>query len=245
MNARFYVPNTNRMVSPDTIVPDAKDPQSFNRYSYALNNPVKYTDPSGHCVYVPPFDTAVCIALLALTLTGDSEQPPVPDNYPNHTTLSLGCTDTLADCFQARSLRQFEDYEQIDQEEFNNLLDTVAEDLYAHDIPTNLGGQWVAGRGAYDTPFYNGEGRGGLPPGEGYDSNQQICLDQGCFGRSEVNYIAQGMWAAAGGYSLDDALDQTEAWNELSYGQDASPGKLYWTEYGYNWYIEWIQQQEE
>jgi hypothetical protein len=25
------------------------NPQNLNRYSYALNNPLKYTDPTGHC----------------------------------------------------------------------------------------------------------------------------------------------------------------------------------------------------
>ena len=49
MNARYYVPNTNRMASPDSIVPDPTNPQSFNRYSYVNNRPVNYTDPSGHC----------------------------------------------------------------------------------------------------------------------------------------------------------------------------------------------------
>jgi hypothetical protein len=32
------------------------DPQALNRYSYVLNNPLKYTDPSGHvpcCIYSP------------------------------------------------------------------------------------------------------------------------------------------------------------------------------------------------
>jgi hypothetical protein len=29
-------------------VPRPDDPQSFNRYSYVLNNPLRYTDPSGH-----------------------------------------------------------------------------------------------------------------------------------------------------------------------------------------------------
>ncbi len=37
-----------RWLSPDTIVPDPQNPQSLNRYSYAYNNPVNYTDPSGH-----------------------------------------------------------------------------------------------------------------------------------------------------------------------------------------------------
>ncbi len=38
-----------RFISPDTIVPDPVNPQQFNRYTYSLNNPVKYLDPSGHC----------------------------------------------------------------------------------------------------------------------------------------------------------------------------------------------------
>jgi len=48
MNARFYVPGIGRFASPDSIVPDPVKPQSFNRYSYGYNNPVKYFDPSGH-----------------------------------------------------------------------------------------------------------------------------------------------------------------------------------------------------
>ncbi|MHC4183637.1 MAG: RHS repeat-associated core domain-containing protein, partial [Planctomycetota bacterium] len=35
-------------MSADTIVPDPTNPQALNRYSYVLNNPVKYTDPTGH-----------------------------------------------------------------------------------------------------------------------------------------------------------------------------------------------------
>lgn len=37
-----------RFASADTIVPDPASPQSYNRYAYTLNNPLKYTDPSGH-----------------------------------------------------------------------------------------------------------------------------------------------------------------------------------------------------
>jgi len=37
-----------RWIAPDTIVPDPADPQSLNRYGYVLNNPLRYSDPSGH-----------------------------------------------------------------------------------------------------------------------------------------------------------------------------------------------------
>jgi len=47
-NARLYDPFIGRFISPDTIVPDTYNPQSLNRYSYCLNNPIIYTDPSGH-----------------------------------------------------------------------------------------------------------------------------------------------------------------------------------------------------
>lgn len=46
--ARLYDPVIGRFVSADSIVPDWYDPQSLDRYAYCLNNPIKYTDPSGH-----------------------------------------------------------------------------------------------------------------------------------------------------------------------------------------------------
>src|SRR5688572_32073589 len=46
--ARFYSPKLGRFLSPDTIVPGYTNPQAYNRYSYVLGNPLKYTDPSGH-----------------------------------------------------------------------------------------------------------------------------------------------------------------------------------------------------
>ena len=48
INADFCS-NTNRWLSPDSIVPDPTNPQSFNRYSYVRNSPLNFTDPSGHC----------------------------------------------------------------------------------------------------------------------------------------------------------------------------------------------------
>ncbi len=47
--ARWLDPVIGRFIQPDTIVPDPGDPQSLNRYSYVLNNPLRFNDPTGHC----------------------------------------------------------------------------------------------------------------------------------------------------------------------------------------------------
>lgn len=47
MNGRMYDPYLGRFLSPDNYVQLPTSAQSFNRYSYCLNNPLKYVDPSG------------------------------------------------------------------------------------------------------------------------------------------------------------------------------------------------------
>jgi RHS repeat-associated protein len=52
MNARYFDPAIGRFISPDRVVPDVLSPQSLNPYSYAYNNPISNTDPSGHAPVV-------------------------------------------------------------------------------------------------------------------------------------------------------------------------------------------------
>ena len=47
MNGRLYDPVIARFFSPDNYVQSPGFTQSFNRYSYCLNNPLQYVDPSG------------------------------------------------------------------------------------------------------------------------------------------------------------------------------------------------------
>jgi len=48
MNGRVYDPWLGRFLSPDPFVQAPDYSQNYNRYTYALNNPLKYTDPSGY-----------------------------------------------------------------------------------------------------------------------------------------------------------------------------------------------------
>jgi RHS repeat-associated protein len=50
MNGRIYDPILGRMLSPDNFVQDPLFSQSYNRYSYVWNNPLRYNDPSGDAV---------------------------------------------------------------------------------------------------------------------------------------------------------------------------------------------------
>ena len=47
MNGWIYDPKLGRMLQADPIVQAPKNSQSLNRYTYVLNNPLSYTDPSG------------------------------------------------------------------------------------------------------------------------------------------------------------------------------------------------------
>ena len=46
-NARLYDPALGRFLSPDPYVQMPDFTQNFNRYSYCLNNPLKYNDITG------------------------------------------------------------------------------------------------------------------------------------------------------------------------------------------------------
>ena len=56
-NARFYSPALGRFIQPDTIIPSLTHNQAWNRYSYVLNSPIMYVDPSGH---LPCMDDGYC-----------------------------------------------------------------------------------------------------------------------------------------------------------------------------------------
>jgi len=49
-NARYYLPGIGKFASAGTLIPDPANPQAFKRYSYILNNPINFVDPTG-CAY--------------------------------------------------------------------------------------------------------------------------------------------------------------------------------------------------
>jgi len=76
MNARIYDSDIGRFLSADTVVQDPHDSQAYNRYSYARNNPMVFTDPSGHSWFsklwdkIKPYVIAVVVAVIAIYTAG-------------------------------------------------------------------------------------------------------------------------------------------------------------------------------
>jgi RHS repeat-associated protein len=84
-NARYLDTRTGRFLSADSIVPGAGNPQALNRYSYVLNAPTRYTDPTGHCI--DGISTAFCVGALlvgalvvsAVVLLDAAKVPPITE----------------------------------------------------------------------------------------------------------------------------------------------------------------------
>jgi RHS repeat-associated protein len=62
MNGRVYDPDLGRFLSPDPNIQFVASLQSYNRYSYVLNNPLRYNDPTGYFID-HDFDLAINISL--------------------------------------------------------------------------------------------------------------------------------------------------------------------------------------
>ena len=74
MNARLYDPLLGRFLSLDQHVQMPNFTQSFNRYSYCLNNPLIYTDPDGELWWLVPVIAAAIFATgntIAHAIRGD------------------------------------------------------------------------------------------------------------------------------------------------------------------------------
>ena len=76
MNARVYDSDIGRFLSADTIIQAPHDSQSYNRYSYVRNNPLMFTDPSGHSWFsklwkkIKNVVIGVVVAVLAVATAG-------------------------------------------------------------------------------------------------------------------------------------------------------------------------------
>lgn len=82
MNGRIYDPVLARFLSPDPYVQAPDFTQNYNRYSYCLNNPFKYTDPSGeNPLIVAAIIGAVIGAYSGGVIANEGQYNPVKWDY--------------------------------------------------------------------------------------------------------------------------------------------------------------------
>jgi len=171
-------------------VPGYANPQHLNRYSYVLNNPLRYTDPTGHMMVEDEGSTKGgldCRKFPQYCNNGKKKsnkelQAMSPKPKPNNPQQE---ENPLTSKFAQHELLGSWDFLwEIDPAQFDELLAVVGSDIHHR---SNL---WllVAAVG-YDTPFFNGYG---LLSGTG-------CINGKCYDRSELNYVGEGeVWAALG-----------------------------------------------
>jgi RHS repeat-associated protein len=63
MNGRLYDPALGRMLSADPLVQEMFNAQNLNRYTYVLNNPLSFTDPSGLAWFSKYWRSIVSLAI--------------------------------------------------------------------------------------------------------------------------------------------------------------------------------------
>ncbi|MFF2889045.1 polymorphic toxin-type HINT domain-containing protein [Paenibacillus sp. NPDC057967] len=61
LRARWYDPSLGRFINEDTYKGEINNPITLNLYTYVYNNPLIYTDPSGHCGVKSWVDAGDCV----------------------------------------------------------------------------------------------------------------------------------------------------------------------------------------
>jgi RHS repeat-associated protein len=95
--ARYYDTGLGRFVQPDTIVPDPTNPQALNRYAYGLNNPLKYSDPTGHDPWWNDQGAGTPVPSPAPTADSSASATPLPTGTPSSGWITTPQAATIRD----------------------------------------------------------------------------------------------------------------------------------------------------
>jgi|GEM_PF-5849681 len=72
MNGRIYDPLIGRFLQANPLIQEPYNGQNFNRYTYVLNRPLAYTDPTGYSFWTEVRRPAAAIAVPWLLRPGEN-----------------------------------------------------------------------------------------------------------------------------------------------------------------------------
>ncbi len=114
MNGRLYDPWVGRMLSPDPYLQNPSNLQNYNRYSYALNNPLKYTDPSGYNHKPADWNQSAVVTPGAFSRGGGGGRTPM-EGYNLRHTYTVDNNGVLRNGYG----------EQVSSDEYNTYLEST------------------------------------------------------------------------------------------------------------------------
>ena len=93
--ARYYDPVLGRFIQPDGLITEEFNPQAYDRYAYALDNPLRFVDPSGHAGKEAADWWAGIVNSVFLNLTAGSQSSVYIGTMGTANTLVGGLADPL------------------------------------------------------------------------------------------------------------------------------------------------------
>jgi hypothetical protein len=219
LGARYYDSIIRRFISADTIVSDPANPQSLNRYSYCLNNPLRYTDPTGH-------DQIITTG--GVNSNGQTWYT-ISDGAGNLLAIATGIDDLAAKMSSCESSSRGVDLpvaKQTVQEgppPINSFSDFLKGFLYIFNLPQNAVNQRIAEDNAKfsDNAFYqfmeNGGWVGfsygmGIPNPEGLGSTIKAGYSHAARNAAEMSAIERASVNPASGLTLQNVTMKDPKW---------------------------------
>jgi len=201
-HARMYDDYLNQFTQPDSIIPQQYDPQSWNRYEYAEDNPVRYSDPTGH---LPSY----CYQWDYVCPNGPDEGLTIEGIQARHNLINLGLWGNSDDAMKYVAATEFGPGNIDNPENLNQLQDAM----------THRYNQYC-GSGAWSSGCVNsfwGYMQGILnPDGKGLANYQAVMNEH----PSSVSTVAQTILSSpgAGGCTKSDGSEQVCGWATITSG---------------------------
>ncbi|MGV8095651.1 MAG: RHS repeat domain-containing protein [Mangrovibacterium sp.] len=214
MNGRLYDPVVSRFLSPDPIVQAPDFTQGFNRYSYCLNNPLKYNDPNGEFWWLLP---VVWIGNYAINwLDNTINKGMSPKEVFQQTPITAGIN--FSPSTQTFSHPQIEAYQAAQHQE------VVAQQLNEFEASmSGFGrnmGEWFSNHFIAETEFRIDQGI------QFQIQGKVLGLKVGLSGEKETEPIAQLNWGYSGAfYGYEYAFDNPS----YGYGGIIDPIRTGWS----------------